>query len=120
MESNASDAESSSMMRVDRANLTQLILKLLQRKGVFASEAEIVVSRLIEADRCGQFADGVGSLPQYLDAMDLGDIDPRARIITLSDTPASAFFDGSTGIGHVAATRAMLLAIEKARIVGTG
>lgn len=120
MEPNASDSEPSSIVRVDRANLTQLLLKLLQRKGMFASEAEIVVSRLIEADRCGQFADGVGSLPQYLDAMDLGDIDPRARIITLNDTPAAALLDGSTGIGHVAATRAMLLAIEKARAVGTG
>ena len=120
MESNASDAESSSITRVDRAVLTQLILKLLQRKGMFAAEAEIVVQRLVEADQCGQFAEGVGSLPQYLDAMDVGDIDPRARIITLSETPAVTLLDGSTGIGHVAVTRAMLLAIEKARAVGTG
>ena len=120
MESNATAAESPSITRVDRANLTQLVLKLLQRKGMFAAEAEIVSNRMIEADQCGQFADGVGSLPQYLDAMDLGDIDPRARIITLSETPAVTLLDGSTGIGHVAATRAMLLAIEKARAVGTG
>src|SRR5258705_13008533 len=52
--------------------------------------------------------------------MDLGDIDPRARTITLHDTPAAALLDGSTGIGHVAATRAMLLVMEKARAVGTG
>lgn len=116
----ASDAESSSIVRVDLANLMQLILKLLQRKGMFAAEAEIVASRMIEADQCGQFAEGVGSLPQYLDAMDLGDIDPRARIITLGEAPALTLLDGSTGIGHVAATRAMLLAIEKARVVGTG
>ena len=120
MESNALDSESSSIARVDCAVLMQLIGKLLQRKGMFAAEAEIVASRMIEADQCGQFADGVGSLPQYLDAMDLGDIDPRARIITLSETPAVTLLDGSTGIGHVAATRAMLLAIDKARAVGTG
>ncbi len=115
-----SPAETSAIVRVDRANLTQLVLKLLQRRGMFAVEAEIVASRMIEADQCGLFADGVGSLPHYVDAMDLGDIDPRARIITLGETPATALLDGSTGIGHVAATRAMLLAIEKARAVGTG
>ena len=106
--------------RVDLASLSGLILKLLQRQGMFAVEAEIVVARMIEADRCGETVEGVGSLPQFLDAMDLGDIDPRARIITLRDTAAVALLDGSTGIGHVAATRAMLLAIEKARAVGTG
>jgi LDH2 family malate/lactate/ureidoglycolate dehydrogenase len=119
MESNAS-AESTSIVRVNRANLSQLVVKLLQRKGMFVAEAEIVANRSIEADQCGQFRHGVGSLPQYLDAMDVGDIDPRARIITLSETPAVALLDGSTGIGHVAATRAMLFAIEKARAVGTG
>ena len=120
MESNVPDPESSSIVRVDCARLTQLVLKLLQRKGMFAAEAEIVANRMLEADLCGQFAEGVGSLPQYLDAMDLGDIDPRARIITLSETPAVTLLDGSTGIGHVAATRAMMLAIDKARAMGTG
>ena len=120
MEPNSLNADAIAITRVDRASLTTLILKLLQRKGMFAAEAEIVSTRLIEADLCGLSAEGVGSLPQFLDAMDLGDIDPRARLITLRDTPASALLDGSTGMGHVAATRAMLLAIEKARTVGIG
>lgn len=120
MEPNVTDSGSPSITRVDRVMLTQLIVKLLQRKGMFAAEAEIVASRMIEANQCSRFVDGVASLSQYLDAMDLGDIDPRARIITLSETPAVTLLDGSTGIGHVAATRAMLLAIDKARVIGTG
>lgn len=120
MEPNSLNADAIAITRVDRASLTTLILKLLQRKGMFAAEAEIVSTRLIETDLCGLSAEGVGSLPQFLDAMDLGDIDPRARLITLRDAPAATLLDGSTGMGHVAATRAMLLAIEKARTVGTG
>ncbi len=120
MEPLVTNADTTAVTRVDRASLTALILKLLQRKGMFAAEAEVVATRLIEADMSGLPAEGVGSLPQFLDAMDLGDIDPRARIITLRDTPATALLDGSTGMGHVAATRAMLLAIEKARAAGTG
>ncbi len=120
MEPSTPNTDAVAITRVERTSLTALILKLLQRKGMFAAEAEIVAARLIEADLCGLSAEGVGSLPPFLDAMDLGDIDPRARIITLRDAPAAALLDGSTGMGHVAATRAILLAIEKARAVGTG
>ncbi len=120
MENCGSETAASSGLQIDRAILLQLVAKLLQRKGMFAAEAEIVASRMIEADQLGFVVHGVASLVEYLDAMDLGDIDPRARIITVSDSPAVALLDGSTGIGHVAVTRAMLLAIEKARVVGSG
>jgi LDH2 family malate/lactate/ureidoglycolate dehydrogenase len=52
--------------------------------------------------------------------MDLGDIDPRARVITITETPAMAVLDGSTGMGHVAMTNGMLTAVEKADQSGTG
>lgn len=117
MESSSNPA---TVVSVDREILQQLVVKLLQRKGMFAAEAEIVAERMIEADLCQNSAAGVGSLPEYLDAMDLGDIDPRARLISLSDTPAAAMVDGSTGIGHVATTKAMLMAVEKARGSGVG
>jgi LDH2 family malate/lactate/ureidoglycolate dehydrogenase len=75
---------------------------------------------MIEADLLQRFGDGTGTLPEYLDAMDLGDIDPRARIITINETPATAVLDGSTSMGHVAATKATAMAIEKANSVGIG
>jgi len=111
---------SSPVIQVDRATLQQLIVKLLQRKGMFVAEAEIVAERMIEADCDGRPEDGAGSLPEILDAMDLGDIDPRARVITVSETPAIAVLDGSTGLGHVATTKAMLMAVEKGAAAGTG
>lgn len=108
------------VVQADRVTLQQLVIKLLQRKGMFAAEAEIVAERMIEADLQQRSGEGVGSLPEYLEAMDLGDIDPRARMITVSETPAIAVLDGSTGIGHVATSKAMLIAVEKAGAVGTG
>ena len=48
------------------------------------------------------------------------DIDPRAQVLTVSETPAMAVLDGGRAIGHVAATKGMQLAIAKAREVGTG
>jgi len=118
MDSETSD--SASHVRVERAALELVAGKLLQRKGMFAAEAEIVVHRMIEADLMGRNRDGVGSLPDFLDAMDLGDIDPRARLITVTDAPAIAVLDGSTGMGHVAASRGMLMAVEKAKSGGIG
>ena len=52
--------------------------------------------------------------------MDKGNIDPRTEVITLRETPAIAVLDGGKGLGHVAATKGMQIAIEKARKVGTG
>ena len=116
----SSSPDPASVIQVDRAVLQQLVVKLLQRKGMFVAEAEIVAERMIEADLRQRPGDGAGSLPEYLEVIDLGDIDPRARIITVSETPAIAVLDGSSGMGHVGTTRAMQMAVEKANAVGTG
>lgn len=116
----SSDPNPATLVHVDRLVLQQLAVKLLQRKGMFAAEAQIVADRMIEADLEQRSSEGIGTLTEYLDAMDLGDIDPRARIITISETPAIALLDGSTGMGHVATTKAMELAVQKASTVGTG
>lgn len=104
----------------DRATLQPLIVKLLQRKGMFVAEAEIVADRMLDADEQGIPAAGVATLSEFLEAMDLGDIDPRARLIVIRESATSALLDGSTGMGHVAVTRAMVQAVEKAEAGGIG
>ncbi|MCA9016274.1 MAG: Ldh family oxidoreductase [Planctomycetaceae bacterium] len=100
--------------------LKELLVKLFVRMGMFQVEAEIAADRLIEADLRGIHSHGSRAVERYLDAMDMGDIDPRAQILTITETPAIAVLDGSKAMGHVAATRAMELAIKKAGEVGTG
>ncbi|MFH1303083.1 MAG: Ldh family oxidoreductase [Planctomycetota bacterium] len=100
--------------------LKELLVKLFVRMGMFQVEAEIAANRLIEADLRGIHSHGSRATERYLEAMDMGDIDPRAQILTITETPAIAVLDGSKAMGHVAATRAMELAIKKAREVGTG
>ncbi len=63
---------------------------------------------------------GSRATPRYLSAMDRGDIDPRGQTVELVKTPAIAVLDGSRNLGHVASTKAMQMAIEMARAVGTG
>ncbi|MDA0281747.1 MAG: Ldh family oxidoreductase [Planctomycetota bacterium] len=100
--------------------LKKLIVAVLVRKGMFEVEADIVAARLTEADLRGIHSHGSRTLGKYVAAIDAGDIDPRAISITACETPAIAVVEASGGMGHVAATRGMELAIAKAREVGTG
>jgi ureidoglycolate dehydrogenase (NAD+) len=100
--------------------LQELLARMLVIKGMFEAEARIGAARLIEADLRGIHSHGSRAIWRYLEAMDAGGIDPRAQVITERETPAMAVLNGGKGLGHVAATRAMQLAIEKARTVGTG
>ncbi|MFT4559680.1 MAG: Ldh family oxidoreductase [Planctomycetales bacterium] len=100
--------------------LKKLIVTVLVRKGMFEVEAGIVAARMTEADLRGIHSHGSRTLGKYVAAIDVGDIDPRAMSITTCETPAIAVIEASGGMGHVAATRGMELAISKAREVGTG
>lgn len=100
--------------------LKQLIVKVLERQGVFGVEADMAAGRMVEADLRGLHAHGSRALKTCVDAMDMGDIDARAQVLTMHETPAIAVLDAGKGLGHVAATRAMMMAIAKAKDVGTG
>lgn len=100
--------------------LRDWIVKILIKKAMFAVEAEMTADRMIEADLRGIHSHGSRALPRYIQAIDEGNIDPRANTVVVTDSPAMAVIDGNKGMGHVASTRAMLLAIKKAKEVGTG
>jgi ureidoglycolate dehydrogenase (NAD+) len=100
--------------------LKALLIQLYVRQGMFQAEAEMAASRQIEADLRGIHSHGSRATPRYLKAMDLGDIDPRGQTAIVAQTPAMAVLDGGRNLGHVASTRAMKMAIDMARAVGTG
>jgi ureidoglycolate dehydrogenase (NAD+) len=100
--------------------LKQLMIDILVKKGMFAAEAEICASRMIESDLRGIHSHGSRAVKRYVEWMDDGDIDPRAQILTVRETAAMAVLDGGSGMGHVAATKAIQMAIQKAKEVGTG
>lgn len=105
---------------VQAAPLRDLLVAMYVRQGVYRAEAEIAADRLIEADLRGIHSHGSRAAPTYLKAMDLGDIDPRGIVLTVKQTPAMAVLDGGRALGHIASTKAMEMAIEMARKVGTG
>ncbi|WP_166831385.1 Ldh family oxidoreductase [Thalassoroseus pseudoceratinae] len=102
------------------AGLRQFVIDVLDKKSVFERDAAIVADCWVAADLAGTPELGTRLLPDAVEAINTASIDPRAQILTLTETPAVALLDGSTGLGPVAATRAIELAIEKAKQVGTG
>jgi uncharacterized oxidoreductase len=95
--------------------LHRLAVALYEHGGVKPEEARVVADHQIGANLAGHDSHGVVLLPTYLDRIRKGHIVPGAPIELLDETPTTARVDGHWGFGQVVSTRAMDLAIAKAR-----
>jgi LDH2 family malate/lactate/ureidoglycolate dehydrogenase len=107
-------------VRISVSELQPVLEQLFTKASVFQFDATVAVSRLLEADLQGHPAHGTALVCRLLDAIEMGDIDPRGRVLTLTDTPAFAVLDGSRALGPVAATKGAELAAAKAEAGGVG
>lgn len=105
-------------MNIPALQLTQFATDVLTACGMPAADAATTAGRILEADLTGADAHGIFRLPQYVDAFDKKNINPRADIRTLEQGPATALIDGDNGMGHLAVTRAMQRAIQLAKNAG--
>ena len=106
--------------RVPVARLLATSRALLEAAGVPAADAEVASRCIVEADLRGVPSHGAGLLPGYLARLRAGGLNPRPRLKVVSEAPAVAVLDGDGGLGHVVATRAMDVALERARGAGLG
>ena len=107
-------------IQVPREDLEPLVAEMFVKKSVFAVDARTAAARIVEADLRGFHSHGCRMMKWYLGAFDQGHIDPRADVLTLTETSAMATLDGGRALGQITATKAMQLAIDKALAVGTG
>lgn len=107
-------------IRVPADRLQTLLAQMLVKNSMFQYDAATVAARLVEADLYGVPSHGCARFVRMLDAICMGDIDPRGRVLTVVDLPALAVLDGSRAAGPVAASKAADLAVEKARSQGIG
>jgi uncharacterized oxidoreductase len=98
----------------------QLAARLLDAAGSPPDESRYVAEVLVRANLAGHDSHGILRLPQYVDAIRAGALRPGAPITVVRETRATAVLDGHRGWGMIIARRAMQLAMEKARAVGTG
>ena len=83
-------------------------------------DAQICAEVLIASDLRGIESHGCQRLKMYYDRIIQGIQSPSTKFDIIKETPTTARIDANHGMGHVAAYRAMELAIKKAKKYGTG
>src|SRR5260370_32525108 len=90
----------------------------LTAAGLRAADAEVVAEALVVAGLRGVHSHGVQSLPWYVDGFLHGGISANVDCPVLADAGALALLDGQNGLGIITCTKAMDMAIERARVHG--
>jgi L-2-hydroxycarboxylate dehydrogenase (NAD+) len=85
-----------------------------EKDAITASEA------LLSADLRGVDSHGVARLTGYIRLWEAGRLNAAPDIKIIHETPSTAVVDGDAGAGLVVAPFAMQVAIDKAKIAGTG
>jgi len=110
-----------SIIWVDFNTLEKFMTDVFTGLGVPPEDASICSKVLITADKRGIDSHGINRLkPIYYDRIKEGIQEPVTNFEILKETPATAVIDGHNGMGHVIATRAMQMAIDKAQKSGMG
>jgi len=111
------------MGRVPAEVLLRFTAGVFEKLGVPPADAAAAAEALVHADLMGIDSHGVARLathPGYVRGLQRGLIAARAELRVEHEAPATALLDGGNGLGVVVATRAMELAIAKARAAGAG
>ena len=95
--------------------LIAICRNVFQKLNIPAAEAEIVTRSMVDANRVGHDSHGVIHLAKYVRELEAGLIQPNAPTETLHESASIAVLDGNWGFGPVIATRAVELAIQKAK-----
>jgi LDH2 family malate/lactate/ureidoglycolate dehydrogenase len=108
------------MVRLPYEKLMAFGKAVLTRRGITAEDAEIIVRTLLVADTFGFKTHGIRRLRLEYEELgpDAHTLHPQIRVVR--ETPACALLDGDNGAGPLIATRAMELAIKKAKEIGVG
>jgi L-2-hydroxycarboxylate dehydrogenase (NAD+) len=88
--------------------------------GCNETDAATASSVLLSADMRGIDSHGIARLSGYVRLWEAGRINARPDIRIVHETPSTAVVDGDAGLGLVVAPYAMQVAIDKARLAGTG
>ena len=103
------------MPNVSTEELTSICLNVFQKYNIPPDEAEIVARSMVDANRVGHDSHGVIHLPKYVRELEAGLIQPNAPTEIVHESASIAVLDGHWGFGPVIATRAVEMAIQKAK-----
>ncbi len=102
------------------STLQQFMVDVFTGVGVPLADAEICANVLITSDLRGIESHGIGRLKMYYDRIKNGTQKAVTFFEVVREGPTTAVVDGHHGMGQVIATRAMQMAIDKAKAYGMG
>ncbi len=100
--------------------LKNFTTKVFKSIGCPEDQALTAADCLNQADLRGVDSHGVARLSGYIRLWELNRLNASPKIKVLHETPSTAVIDGDLGLGLVTAPHAMNIAINKAKIAGTG
>jgi len=88
--------------------------------GCSEEDAKLAAKVLLSADARGVDSHGIARLGGYVRLWEAKRVNANPQIKIIHQTPSTATVDGDSGLGLVVAPKAMQIAIDKAKQVGTG
>jgi hydroxycarboxylate dehydrogenase B len=110
-------AESTAARRVNPVGLDDLTRRILIRAGAAPDIAQIVAASLLAANRRGVDSHGCVRIPEYVQAIEQGWVDPMARP-TISREGAVIRVAGNRGFGQPAARQMAMVTVQAAHESG--
>ena len=103
---------------VDTENIKDFAIRAFMSVGVPRLDAEITTNSMLQAALRGEGDHGMRLVATWIKKIQAGGTNPKTPISIIKNSPSTALIDANSGIGAVAATKAMELALEKATING--
>ena len=112
------NAVSNEMINIAKDKLAEQLRAVFEAWQMHAEHIPVCIEQMLEADLMGIDSHGVGMLPNYEQNRLSGALIVNPQVVIERDIAAVAMIDAGHGMGHIAATRGMQLAIEKAKKFG--
>ncbi len=100
--------------------LLEFSRKIFETIGCSPADAALASKVLLSADLRGIDSHGVARLSGYVRLWEVKRVNATPNIQIIHESPSTAVIDGDGGLGLVVAPYAMQVAIDKAKVAGTG
>ncbi len=100
--------------------LNQFTRKVFEKMGCSPEDAKMATDVFIGAELRGYSSHGMIRIKDYFQLWQAERINVKPNVRVVHESPSTAVVDGDGAIGMIAATKSMMIAIEKAKTAGTG
>ena len=106
------------MITVQPAALSTYVARMFRAVGVSHADAVFTANSLVTTNLMGHDSHGVVRMPQYIAAIEKGELNPVGEPTIAHETPITALVDGRWALGQITARFTVQTAMAKAQTHG--